>query len=472
MKIKARITFEKPANREFVIQSFFSEKDFSKNNSIKIENDKNAVIELVFSNNPPQSIIKAISHCTIESLEYSEDNSESPQVSNDFYDANAGEGKEKSACFNGADRNDDETQHPEGHDITDQNNDEPDSYELSNEKSNSANYDTSKKSEAVKSDDETVPKPRLRRGRAKPSEEDYLKIPFLDDIAKRCTNFNVFVMEVSVWLGCDQDDTEFFESLIKQLGTLNQKPYELRLHQVNTATKAIGRKLAKKATFSKHLTEILTEKKVYGTMIPFLCTVLKYKALFDKPEESAENNIARADDIISTHSEESEENSENNVALANDIINSHSEELIPNTEGDTIDAENTGQIDEIKEDSNSLEENNNLINNPVFAELFSKVDKSLPLNEQISSLYSEMGFEYPSKSIFDKLCDLTITALSMESLDSIDDVMLAAKIDVSTKDGLKSKVKISELINDFNKKNHIKRMKVIAFIRQIKTIFS
>lgn len=119
-----------------------------------------------------------------------------------------------------------------------------------------------------------------------------------------------------------------------------------------------------------------------------------------------------------------------------------------------------------------MEENNNLINNPVFAELFSKVDKSLPLNEQISSLYSEMGFEYPSKSIFDKLCDLTITALSMESLDSIDDVMLAAKIDVSTKDGLKSKVKISELINDFNKKNHIKRMKVIAFIRQIKTIFS
>lgn len=330
MKIKARITFEKPANREFVIQSFFSEKDFSKNNSIKIENDKTAVVELVFSNSPPQSIIKAISHCTIESLEYSEDNSESPQVSSDFYDANADEGKEKSECFNGADNNDDETQHPEGHDITDQNNDEPDSYELSNEKSNSANYDTSKKSEEVKSDDETVLKPRLRRGRAKPSEEDYLKIPYLDDLAERCTNFNVFVMEVSVWLGCDQDDTEYFESLIKQLEMLDQNPYELRLHQVNTATKAMGRKLAKKTTFSKHLTEILTEKKVYGTMIPFLCTVLKYKALFDKPEESAENNIAQADDIISTHSEESEENSENNDAHTNDIINLHSEELIPN----------------------------------------------------------------------------------------------------------------------------------------------
>lgn len=125
-----------------------------------------------------------------------------------------------------------------------------------------------------------------------------------------------------------------------------------------------------------------------------------------------------------------------------------------------------------------LEENatekdmDNLKNNPSVAAILDKIDKSLPVRDQIAFLYSEMGFDKPSKSMYGNLCDLTVTALSMDKLESIDQILLKAGINPDAKDGLKVKCKISEMINEFNKKNAIKRMKVVAFLREIKTIFS
>ena len=472
MKITARVSFEKPANREFVIRAFFSEAEFSRSNSIKIEDDKTAVIELVFSNIPPQSIIKAISNCKIESLEYKDDTSEIQHILSE---------KDVTGIENAMSIDEGKTEKLQPLDDYDVG--MPDGIsQCDEERSDNQITSTENSDKTYKS------KHRKRRGRAKPSEEDYLDIPDLDELARESESFNEFVLKVSKWLDIDKDLEEYFCNLMRELKKLEQKPYELRMIQIENITKEVTRKPCQKTKLSKYLTYFFTKKKIDGgTFTPFIITVLKYKDAFsnekkNEDKEGNENETKNTAEIPATEEAES--------AKAADVT---SESLYAeDTESDSTKTSKAimppplrgfeerhaehpvipEKTNEFAETPNKSEENNNLISNPAFAEIFSKVDKSLPIREQISFLYSEMGFNKSSKSVFEKLCELTMNAISMNELDSIDDVMTKAGIDASTTNGLRAKVKISDMINDYNKANHIKRMKVIAFLREIKSIFS
>ena len=72
MRIMARLRFEKPQNREFLIQAFYGQ-NYSPKNRLSIIDDKTAVVELEFDNEPPQMIIKAISHCIVDAMYNLED---------------------------------------------------------------------------------------------------------------------------------------------------------------------------------------------------------------------------------------------------------------------------------------------------------------------------------------------------------------------------------------------------------------
>ena len=224
MKIKARIKFEKPANREFVIRAFFSETEFSRSNTINIDGDETADIVIDFTETPPQSIIKAISNCIIESLEFCDNGSDNQMAiskkadDNDSYEIEIVKANELDLpdAITEAKSNDSE---------------EPIKQKRSYKKRSTAEKNTEKPPK---------PKTSMRRGKHKASEDDYLNIPYIEEQANKCVNFDVFVMEISIWLGLDRELDKFFCALMKELRKLDQKPYELRMLQVEEATKHTG----------------------------------------------------------------------------------------------------------------------------------------------------------------------------------------------------------------------------------------
>ena len=456
MKITARIRFEKPANREFVIRSFFSEAEFSRSNTIMIDGDKTAEVEIVFTNTPPQSIIKAISNCIIESMEFCDDGNAEQKVSQKETD------NEDSYNISIVEENPidkpDVIAEVEG-DVFGESIKKKRSYKK-------RSIDDRNTEEAIK------PKNGLRRGRHKASEDDYLNIPYIEELATKCADFDVFVIEISAWLGLDKVLDEFFCALMKELRKLEQKPYELRLLQVEEATRHTDSRPCRLPQLSKYMTEFLREKGICGSLMPFLITVLKYKDSFDHVEETVENiaetvETSNADSVEDTKHEELEASG----SIVNEEQNSDGvKQIIPPPLASF--SQGYPKMKEQPEETETEKTVDNLKSNPNVAEILDKIDKSLPVREQITFLYSEMGFNKPSKSIFDKLCKITETALTMETLDSIDAVMLNAGYSTDSPEGLKVKCKISDLVNDYNKANHIKRMKVVAFLREIKSIFS
>lgn len=493
MKITARISFEEPDNRELVIKAFFSKEEFSKNNSIKIEDDKIANIELVFSDIPPQSIINAISICKVESLEYKDDNA--MQI---FENSNK------------VDDNHDSEEDSTTSTIKTVNAD----FDNDNEKVKEASPpDSTRKDTSKKSNDAGVSKRKKRRGRAKPSEDDYLDIPELDEFARESASFEEFLTKVAKWIETEPDIEKYFCALLTELKKLEQKPFELRMIQIEDITKKVTKKPFKKTKLSRHLTDFLAKKEIEGgTFTPFIITVLKYKDSFSNKEGTEDvAEVSGAEEIDKNESENmadvpvTEEVESSKGDFESDSTETHRpitppplrsfeeryakqsavEEIMQNSNAPVEDddamsegvkepnnSDTSKKEGKAAETTNTSQDGNNLINNPAFAEILSKVDKSLSREEQIAELYIKMGFKKPSISLYNKLCELTMTALSMEHLDSIDDVMLKAGVDASTTDGLRAKVKISDMINEYNKANHIKRMKVIAFLREIKSIFS
>ena len=106
-----------------------------------------------------------------------------------------------------------------------------------------------------------------------------------------------------------------------------------------------------------------------------------------------------------------------------------------------------------------------------FVTILNGIDKELPVTEKVKQLLSGMGLDKKNRIVFNDACKIVDAAFRMEAFESVDEVMLNAGIDVSTKSGMNAKIKFSEWINEYNKANHVKRMKVITFLRELKTIF-
>ena len=430
MKIMARLRFEKPQNREFLIQAFYGQ-NYSPKNRLSIIDDKTAVVELEFDNEPPQMIIKAISHCIVDAMYNLEDEvtealveegtsleaagtHEEPDVDSDKVNPDEDEPEEK---FQALPEDDNPTDEEPQETPIDENPDDgaPDA------KADETPEDV--KSKKSKRTDDGKPKAKRRYGKQKPSEADYIDIPDLDIISSRATNFTDFVVEVGRWLELPEEDVKYFVTLMAKLSVLNVKPYEICNEDVKKANLEVSHRDHRRYKFGKLVTTQLEKHDIYATILPFICTVMKYAKQIEEAKTSAEET--KQDD-----SEAKPESMDSGIMEVSCYMNCES-----------------------------------------FITVLNGIDKELPVMEKVKQLLSGMGLDKKNRIVYNDACKIVDAAFRMDSFESVDEVMLNAGIDVSTKSGMSTKIKFSEWINEYNKANHVKRMKVIAFLRELKTIF-
>jgi len=292
---------------------------------------------------------------------------------------------------------------------------------------------------------------KCKRGLAKTSESDYLDIPKLDELSASVTNFSNFVEKVATWLDLSAGDKKFFTDIVVELememNKLKQKGYEIRLRQVKDATSTLGFKDYKRIKFEKVVVHALEVNEIYSTLLTFLRTIMKYKEHYTKSNNTAEQT--------SSDDDAHPERTFNEGACSESTDNSSN-------------YSNTAVVQKEEREPDDVA----LMRCEKFSSIVNSIPRDSSIDYKICTLLSKMGLEKKSNDLYKNACDIAITALSMESIESIDDVMEKAGMEVSTKRGMRIKIKFSEWINDYNKDNHIRRMKVIAFLRALKAIFT
>ena len=430
MRIMARLRFEKPQNREFLIQAFYGQ-NYSPKNRLSIIDDKTAVVELEFDNEPPQMIIKAISHCIVDAMYNLEDEVTEALVEEETPLEATGTHEEQDVDSDKVNPDEDEPEEklqalPEDDNPTDEEPQETPIDENPDDGAPDAKADETPedvKSKKSKKTDDGKPKAKRRYGKQKPSEADYIDIPDLDIISSRATNFTDFVVEVGRWLELPEEDVKYFVTLMAKLSVLNVKPYEICNEDVKKANLEVSHRDHRRYKFGKLVTTQLEKHDIYATILPFICTVMKYAKQIEEAKTSAEET--KLDD--SGAKPESAESGDMEVSCYMNCEN--------------------------------------------FVTILNGIDKELPVTEKVKQLLSGMGFDKKNRIVFNDACKIVDAAFRMEAFESVDEVMLNAGIDVSTKSGMNAKIKFSEWINEYNKANHVKRMKVITFLRELKTIF-
>lgn len=431
MKIIARLSFEKTQNREFLIQAFYGQ-NYSPKNRLSIIDDKTAIVELEFDNEPPQMIIKAISHCIVDAMYNLEDEVTEALVEEETPLEATGIHEEQDVDSDKVNPDEDEPEEklqdlPEDDNPTDEEPQETPIDENPDEGTPDAKADEtpedvkSKKSE--KKTDDGKPKAKRRYGKQKPSEDDYIDIPDLDAMVTEATCITDFVTNVGKWLELPEDDINYFVRLMAELATLDVKPYEISNENVKNANLNVSHRDHRRYKFGKLVTTQLEKHDIYATILPFICTVMKYAKQIEEAKTSAEG----------TKLDDSEAKPE------------------PAESGDM--------------------EVSCYMNCENFVAILNGIDKELPVTEKVKQLLSGMGLDKKNRIVYNDACKIVDAAFRMEAFESVDEVMLNAGIDVSTKSGMNAKIKFSEWINEYNKANHVKRMKVITFLRELKTIF-
>lgn len=442
MKITARVTFSKSEERASLVQAFFGESDFSPKNILRILDDETAFIHLEFEDKPPQAIIQALSQCKIEYM----DNLETSDIWDLMTDHDYNNHKEVVGNPEVANQIVEETH--EDDEVTDSNGEEKEEIgTVEKQEQIIPNSDSKETLEVIEapvdevrvlnnSEPESVvekqkKKAKKRRfGLQKPSEDDYLEIPELITIAASATNFSEYVAEVGKWLELPVDETDYFVKLTTDLSELDKKPYEICNEDVKKINLDISHHDFKRVKFAKLLTTLL-ENKSYedATFLLFMCTVIRHGKEINGTSCRENSDAEKSDD----------------GPPAATVVENEAEK----------------KSDEI-----------NYLSCIEFVELLSSIDTELPAIDKAKILISKMGLENESPSLYKDTCEVVSAAFSMENLDSIDSVMLQAGFDVSTSKGMKLKCKLADWINKYNKENHVKRMKIISFLREIKAIFT
>lgn len=417
MRIMARLRFEKPQNREFLIQAFYGQ-NYSPKNRLSIIDDKTAVVELEFDNVPPQTIIKAISHCIVDAMYNLEDEVTEALVEEETPLEATGTHVELDVDSDKVNPDKDEPEEK----LQDLPKDDNSANEDSHAKADETQEDVKPKKSAKKTDD-GKPKAKRRYGKQKPSEDDYIDIPDLDAMVTEVTCITDFVTNVGKWLELPEDDINYFVRLMAELATLDVKPYEISNENVKNANLNVSHRDHRRYKFGKLVTTQLEKHDIYATILPFICTVMKYAKQIEEAKTSAEET--KLDDS--------------------------------GAKPESVDSGNM--------------EVSCYMNCESFITILNGIDKELPVTEKVKQLLSGMGLDKKNRIVFNDACKIVDAAFRMEAFESVDEVMLNAGIDVSTKSGMNAKIKFSEWINEYNKANHVKRMKVITFLRELKTIF-
>lgn len=448
MKITARVKFSKSEERVNLVQAFFGKSDFSPKNILRILDDETAFIHLEFEDIPPQMIVQAISQCSIIFM----DNLETSNLWDLMTEAGTDSNYVPDAELKDNESSDEVHEEPEEDEgisekVTENfeevapdteeetsSDEHPDVTEVQTEETQTEVVETP--SEAVDNNKAIVssvitrePKPNKKRryGRQKPTEEDYLDIPELETLAKQSATFSAYTAGIASWLGMDDNDTKYFVDLVTILSKIDKVPYEIVNSDVKNANSSLSYNEYRKVKFGKSITSLLESKGIEATLLPFLITVIKF----------ANQILDETDRELNDFHSEAKEGSE-------------AEEKTLVTENKTEDPK--------------------YLKCDAFVQILNSIDKNASSEERANEIMRSMGLEQYSKPLYKSACKIIQAAFSMQEFESIDDVLQVAGIEVGTKDGIKVKADLAKWINDFNKKNHVDRMKIVAFLRELKEI--
>lgn len=465
MKITARVKFSKIEERVNLVQAFFGKSDFSPKNILRILDDETAFIHLEFEDIPPQMIVQAISQCSIIFM----DNLETSNLWDLMTEADTDSNYVPDAELKDNESSDEVHEEPEEDEgisekVTENfeevapdteeetsSDEHPDVTEVQTEETQTEVVETP--SEAVDNNKAIVssvitrePKPNKKRryGRQKPTEEDYLDIPELETLAKQSATFSVYTAGIASWLGMDDNDTKYFVDLVTILSKIDKVPYEIVNSDVKNANSSLSYNEYRKVKFGKSITSLLESKGIEATLLPFLITVIKFtNQILD--ETDRELNDFHSEAKEGSEAEGEKHNTESNVKTPDETA-----EVLPATENMTEDPK--------------------YLKCDAFVQILNSIDKNASSEERANEIMRSMGLEQYSKPLYKSACKIIQAAFSMQEFESIDDVLQVAGIEVGTKDGIKVKADLAKWINDFNKKNHVDRMKIVAFLRELKEI--
>ena len=425
MKITARVTFPSSEERASLVQAFFGKSDFSPKNILRIYDDETAFIHLEFEDTPPQMIVQAISQCTIifmDNLETSNfwDLMTEADTDHNLVPAAEPQKEESSDEVPEVPKEDEglsekvpEEAAPEEEEKP-SNDEHPEMTEEQTEETQTEAVETPSEAadekKMVSAVIQRVPKPIKKRrfGRQKPTEEDYLDIPEFETFAKQAATLSMYTDVIAGWLGLDDEDTKYFKDIVTELTKLDKVPYEIANKEVKNANITLGHNDYRKVKFSKTITGLLESKGIDATLLPFLITVIKFANQIQYETQATEN-----------------------------------------------------QTEEPK-----------YLECDAFVKILKSVDQNVSPEEKAREITRAMGLEQYSKPLYKSTCNIIQAAFSMEKFESIDDVLQVAGIEAGTKDGIKVKADLAKWINDFNKKNHVDRMKIVAFLRELKAILT
>ncbi|MBR2705188.1 MAG: hypothetical protein IKE91_06950 [Clostridia bacterium] len=436
MKIVARVKFTKPQNREFLVQAFYGQ-EYSPQNRLIVLNDETAVVELWFDNKPPQQIIKSISLCQVDAMY----NQEVNEVEEPPEDGNVSEVSGTLATPDDdteakAPQKDEETSAETSGDATVPDDSLAKMAVITEEPAPAKDLTSKKKPQENKDKkkEDKTPGMKRRYGAAKASPDFYLTHKQFDILAAKAESYKSFITLVCEWVGLNEEYTDFVVSVILELAKFDQEGYELRNQQVIDTVKSMPVGDYTRVKCNREIQNGLKAKGVLSYALSFYCTLLRYKNEWKEKNDSAESadTDAAAD--------------EKKVYTQAEI------QIIPQAVETTEEASCYMECAE-------------------FAAIIEKIDKSLPMLDRIKILLSEMGLDKKNKILYNNACQIVDAALRMESFESIDEVLQNAGFDSPNKKAMEAKIKFSEWINEYNKTHHIKRMKVIAFLRELKKVF-
>lgn len=409
MQINAKIVIETPEDREQLIQGFFNPEEFSSKNLIRINDESEAEIRIVFENVPPQGIIAAISRCRVMEFNCCYGiSSEEECNTGKCLDQEKGfktEAEERKTCEDSSEA---------------VSCDEEESTEKAEEKEN-GEENKHRNSQIIK---------YKRTGRQKPSPDDYIKLAIFNKAASESSTTKEFVKKVCDPLNLSEEDEDYILRMLTDLLKLKQRAYSLTTKQLKEANSKVGHKAY--TIFSNKINKSLLEFNVDTSSLHFFCTMLKYAKKIEKKLTNSET-----DEVIS----EGELNSED----------------------DTNAIENANHTEEFPKSKFFL--------SVKFVEIFNNINKKLPRGKQIKELIKGFGISENS-SMFMSIIAIAEIAMDVPDFASVETLMDKAGFAPFSPAGTRTRLEMAEKVrrvcNDFL----IPEMNLTEFFSEIKKSFT
>jgi len=409
-KFWAKVKFKQEKNAEHLIRAFFQ--NFNPESSIVVKG-KEAKLEIVFRQ-PPMAIIDAINHCEVIELnygknlkEYEEDETIQVETENDYEQGNAGgESFEQTEQENAESEN---SEHAE------QENAESESPEHAEQPKKKRGRPATKKKEPTKE--------------AKP-EQKPIKIPELEEIAKKAASFEDFAKLVAEWLEMDKRQ-EFFKNLViisAEIDKITWKELEKALKCKNIFFTRWD-----KIWSGQQVSEKLKEHSV--TTLSFLNTTRQYKEYSFKQvkKHSAEENSTEQVRKETTKNVEEKADDSNESVIPKPRLKM---ECMP----------------EIKE----------------FEETLASVDKTQPVEDRVRYVLKAMGLDKMSVKEQKQIVEIASTAVRKGRM-AFDIIFVETNIPIEQT--MTVRMTFSKFINDFVQNYESgKKVKLLTFLSELQKI--